>query len=134
MRGIRMMFTAAVSLLVAACGLSDEQIREFAERLATVTRDVRARPALRDTADGCAVDPSFTNPNDQRMRVIVTYRAFDADGHELPGFRVVGVVPGRETMVLRGENSPGLPCADVARIEPRRVELYEVTTAPVGGP
>jgi hypothetical protein len=98
----------------------DGEVRRFTELIVTVAGSV---PAPRDTADGCAMDHALTNPYAQRLRVMLTYRAFDFDGRELPGFRVVGVVPANQHMVLAGESTPGIACATVARLEPLRLEL-----------
>jgi hypothetical protein len=106
--------------LATACGSIDEGVRQFKDLTAAIVSSV---PALRDTDDGCAMDLAFTNPYAQRVRVTLTYRAFDPDGRELPGFRVENVVPANQHTVLAGESTPGIACATVARLELFRLEL-----------
>jgi hypothetical protein len=107
MCGVRVL-GLAIAPLLASCALSEVHIRESGLKLLTVTRGVMEGAVLRDTADGCAVDLFFTNPFGRRMRVIVTYRAVDADEQELAVLRVAGVIDGRATTVFHGESSPGL--------------------------
>jgi len=117
MRSVGFALIAAVALLAPACAPSEVQLREMGEILRTLSDMAKERPTLRETPDGCAADPTLTNPFAQRVRVIVSYRVFDADGKELPGLRVEGQVPGRSTVLLHGEITPGLACAGVVRIK-----------------
>lgn len=113
------MLTAAVALLAPACAPSEAQLRE----LLGPVRDLRERPTLRETPDGCAADPKITNRRNQSLQVTVSYCAFDADGQELPELRVNGLVPGEDTVVLHGEITPGLACARIERIGIRNANL-----------
>ena len=124
MRGIRLMLAAAVALLASACAPFEAQVRDLVGPLLFgPVRDLQERPTLRETPDGCAADPKITNPQDQRLEVTVSYRAFDADGQELPELRVNGLVPEEDTVVLHGDITPGLPCARIGRIEIRNAHL-----------
>jgi hypothetical protein len=120
MRTRGVLLLGPIVCLATACLSIDEEVRRFTELMAGVVNSARA---LRDTADGCAIDLAFTNPYAQPLRVMLTYRAFDPDGRKLPGFRVGGVAPANQHVVLAGESTPGIACATVARLEPLRLEL-----------
>jgi len=124
MRSIRLL-GLAISLALVACAPTETQIREMLTKLDPVIRSIRDGPVLRDTADGCAVDLPFTNPFTQRMQVIVTYGAADADGRELAVLRGEAIIFGGATAVLHGDSSPGLSCATVARVEVRHLDLRD---------
>jgi hypothetical protein len=81
------------------------------------------RPTLRQTPDGCAADPKITNLRDQSAQVTVSYSAFDAEGQELPELHVNGLVAGKDTVVIHGEITPGLACAQIERIQIRNAHL-----------
>jgi hypothetical protein len=97
----------------------DGEVRRSTELMVAVADSV---PAPRDTADGCAMDLALTNPYAQRLHVMLTYRALDPDGRELPGFRVGSVVPANQHMVLGRRKHAG-DRATVARLELLRLEL-----------
>jgi hypothetical protein len=127
MRARAVPLIVSVLFLATACGSLDEHVRRFKELYVAVVSSV---PARRDTADGCVIDLAFTNPYAQRVRVILTYRAFDAEGRELHGLRVGSVVPAKQHMVLAGESTPGLACATIARFE---LHYFEVNARSCAG-
>jgi hypothetical protein len=87
MRARAVQLIVSVLFLSTACGSLDEHVRRFKAVYVAVVSSV---PALRDTADSCGgsttIDLAFTNPSAQRVRVTLTYRAFDAEGANCTGF------------------------------------------------
>ena len=123
MRGIGVILSAAVAFLLPGCVPSEDALRSFVEMMAPVLSNLSERPTLRETPDGCAADLTMTNPDVQSLQVSLSYRAFDANGQELPELRVTGLVPGKVTMVLHGDITPGLACAQIEKIEARNGKL-----------